>query len=134
MSDTWPLWVFILLERKDNPVNMVRHSQFRMPNTKWGANILCRSKMADLVPLKFAPFSDIFTDLFELSFCNIKFFEISRLHFFPNFTPRFFSKFYPPLFFWNLCRSVRIVIRWLFEIKSVPLLFLRFFSNLANLS
>ena len=33
---------------------MVRHSQFRMPNTKWGANILCRSKMADLVPLKFA--------------------------------------------------------------------------------
>ena len=33
---------------------MVRHSQFQMPNTKWGASILCRSKMADLVPLKFA--------------------------------------------------------------------------------
>ena len=35
-------------------VNMVRHSQFQMPNTKWGASILCRSKMAHLVPLKFA--------------------------------------------------------------------------------
>ena len=33
---------------------MVKHSQFQMPNTKWGGSILCRSKMADLVPLKFA--------------------------------------------------------------------------------
>ena len=33
---------------------MVRHSQFQMPNPKWGASILCRSKMADLVPLTFA--------------------------------------------------------------------------------
>ena len=34
-------------------LNIVRHSQFQMANTKWGVSILCRSKMPDLVPLKF---------------------------------------------------------------------------------